>query len=230
MAAFNAALDEVDDAKLRTSLTLHDELGVLTQVSKAIEFIEGSADSVEEILFAALVAGAKGANKNLQKRELRAARGYSFSFDKTNPRATSWAKQHAGKLVKQVAQTTRERIRELVESAFESQFDVDDLAREIRGIIRDRDRALTIARTETMTAANQGQLQLWDQAKQKGLLTGKEGKEWITTPDDRLCPVCSPMNGEVVAMHKYFDVGGSKVDAPPAHPNCRCVVALGEPL
>ena len=78
-----------------------------------------------------------------------------------------------------------------------------------------------IARTETMRASNMGQQEAWAQAKDKGLLTGKEKKEWITTPDDRLCPVCEPMDGKKVPMADEFDIEG-----PPAHPQCRCTIAI----
>lgn len=44
---------------------------------------------------------------------------------------------------------------------------------------------------------------------------------WITEIDDRTCPVCSAMDGEV------FDMDNSEIGAnlPPLHPFCRCSVA-----
>jgi len=50
-------------------------------------------------------------------------------------------------------------------------------------------RLLNIARTETIAAANEGQRQLWQQAIDRGDLTGRERRAWITTPDDRLAVV-----------------------------------------
>lgn len=44
---------------------------------------------------------------------------------------------------------------------------------------------------------------------------------WITEMDDRTCPVCSALDGEV------FDIDRSEIGAnlPPLHPFCRCSVA-----
>jgi SPP1 gp7 family putative phage head morphogenesis protein len=84
-------------------------------------------------------------------------------------------------------------------------------------------RARVIARTETIAAANQGQLQLWRQAVQQRLLRGTEYKRWIVTPDDRLCPICEGLAGEEVPLEENFSVG---VDSPPAHAQCRCTFGL----
>jgi very-short-patch-repair endonuclease len=52
-----------------------------------------------------------------------------------------------------------------------------------------RERAINIARTETLGALNKGQLELWDQAKRLKLIGTRSRKEWIVTPDDRLAIV-----------------------------------------
>jgi SPP1 gp7 family putative phage head morphogenesis protein len=97
---------------------------------------------------------------------------------------------------------------------------------EIEVLIGDADRAETIARTETMRAANEGQIEAWQQAAETGLLTGNESTEWITTPDDRLCPICEPLDGQTTALGGTFEVDGDRVSSPPAHPRCRCTVGL----
>lgn len=58
-----------------------------------------------------------------------------------------------------------------------------------------RQRAETIARTETIRAANEGQQQAWQQASEKGFLDAEEARRiWIVTPDDRLCfPAKTPV-------------------------------------
>ena len=90
-------------------------------------------------------------------------------------------------------------------------------------------RAETIARTESMSAANQGQQELWNQAREAGLLNGDELKEWIVTPDDTLCPLCAAMEGVQVPMGEVFDFDGEQVDVPPGHPRCRCTIGLAMP-
>jgi len=85
-------------------------------------------------------------------------------------------------------------------------------------------RALMIARTETMTAANEGQRQLWAQAQRQGLLAEDRLKEWIVTPDDRLCPICAPLQGETAPVGEPFPTTGKQ--APPAHVMCRCAMGI----
>lgn len=93
-----------------------------------------------------------------------------------------------------------------------------------------RGRASTIARTESIRAANEGQRQLWDQAIARGDLNGREQREWIVTPDDRLCEFCQELDGQIVGIRDEFTLpDGSRVDGPPAHPNCRCAQGLTNP-
>lgn len=94
-------------------------------------------------------------------------------------------------------------------------------------------RALTIARTETINAANGGQQLLWKIALNDGILEDdKVRKKWIITPDDRLdLVVCAPMpdmeeNQDVRVGDVFITGGGWSVEHPTAHPNCRCAVGL----
>ncbi|HYU42113.1 MAG TPA: phage minor head protein [Vicinamibacteria bacterium] len=84
-----------------------------------------------------------------------------------------------------------------------------------------RERALVIARTEVMGALNAGQVAAWRDAQAKGLLSAGAMKEWITTDDERLCSICEAVDGETVALDEPFSE-----DGPPAHPSCRCTIAL----
>ena len=93
-----------------------------------------------------------------------------------------------------------------------------------------RSRALTIARTETLAAANEGQRQLWLQARKTGAIPAHLVKEWIITPDDDLCPVCRGMIGQQRELDKPFNTGRfGPVMSPPAHPRCRCAQGLARP-
>lgn len=92
-------------------------------------------------------------------------------------------------------------------------------------------RATTIARTETISAANRGQQAVWEEARSQGLLDPVQTRRiWIVTPDDRLCPICEAIaaaNPDGVGLTEPFqspDLGA--VMGPAAHPNCRCAVAL----
>lgn len=66
-------------------------------------------------------------------------------------------------------------------------------------------RAEMVARTETMTAANAGQQEAWMQMLDAGILQGhRTWKEWMVTEDDRLCPLCAPMDGVRVRINEQF--------------------------
>jgi hypothetical protein len=93
-----------------------------------------------------------------------------------------------------------------------------------RALVR---RGQDIAITETMKAANTGQLMAWEQARAKGILDNSMSREWITAPDERRCPVCGSADGQVVKFNEPFQLaGGGNVMTPPAHPRCRCTQGL----
>lgn len=86
------------------------------------------------------------------------------------------------------------------------------------------EQSMTIARTLTIDASNQGQKLLWKQAADKGLLNESEWEvAWIVTRDDRLCPFCMAMDGKQRSMSGLYSNG---VGRPTLHPNCRCTEGL----
>lgn len=89
-----------------------------------------------------------------------------------------------------------------------------------------RERSLLIARTETMGAANAGQLEAWRQGMSDGAIDPELVKEWIITQDDRTCPICEPLDGQQRPVNEYFSTGNLN---PPAHPMCRCASGLAPP-
>lgn len=92
-------------------------------------------------------------------------------------------------------------------------------------------RAENIARTETIRAANAAQNAAWDQAADNGLLDrGSLRRQWLVTPDDRLCIYCAEvpdMNPDGVELGGYFETPLGPVPYPPLHPQCRCVTVIG---
>ena len=100
--------------------------------------------------------------------------------------------------------------RSLVEG-FEKSETINQLTRRVKDVTDfGTNRAEMIARTETMRAVNSAARDRYQQA-------GVEKVEWLTAWDDRVCPECEDLHGEI------FDLG----DAPdlPVHPNCRCTLA-----
>lgn len=110
-------------------------------------------------------------------------------------------------------------------------------------------RAETIARTETIRAANMGQQLVWDTALDEGLLEAGTTKAWLATGDNRTCPICAVLDGQIVDVQAEwgiteqatrftrrgatFTVRDTKplpnptaTRTPPAHPRCRCTLIL----
>lgn len=84
------------------------------------------------------------------------------------------------------------------------------MAKEIDSITKRR--ALVIARTETIRAHAEGQL---DSFEAQGLAKVGVQVEWSTTGDDRVCPRCQPLEGVVLKLKEARGI-------LPRHPNCRC--------
>jgi SPP1 gp7 family putative phage head morphogenesis protein len=118
----------------------------------------------------------------------------------------------------QIADSTRDFMRADVETAIAEGWSNDRLATafaESYGFSKDR--AMTIARTETNFAASQGALEGY---KASGVV---EGKLWLTAEDDLVSEECEAnADAGVIGLDEDFPSGD---DAPPVHPNCRCAIA-----
>ncbi len=109
-----------------------------------------------------------------------------------------------------------------------------------------RYRATSIARTESVNAANMGQQLLWETAIDLDLLPEGVQKIWVTARDSRVCVICSVMDGQTVGVSEWFGVteqatgftaagkvSGTKpvkhprsTKTPTAHVMCRCNMIL----
>lgn len=86
-----------------------------------------------------------------------------------------------------------------------------------------RQRAKSIAITETTEAISQGRQAVWEQLEDQGYVDPVVAtKEWITARDERVCPICGPLDGLAISVRDSFDTVGN----PPAHVNCRCTMIL----
>ena len=147
---------------------------------------------------------------------------FRMRFDAKNPSVIEWAKRHAAELIKQITETTRDRIRLAIEE-LQEEGDWEFAHDRILAAVGDEARADLIARHETMLAAGEGQRLGWEQAEDQGLLTGKERREWIITDDERTCPECMALAGTTALLNGTY-VGG--IVGPPAHVQCRCTEGI----
>ena len=87
-------------------------------------------------------------------------------------------------------------------------------------------RATTIARTEIQIAQNEGRYEGWKQASEAGYVDPESQKQWIIARDERTCPICLELDGEIVPWNGIFSNG---MERPVAHPNCRCTMIILPP-
>lgn len=95
----------------------------------------------------------------------------------------------------------------------------NDYARRLR-----QGRMETISRTETQRALNGAQVKVWQSMIEEGALSPSAVRYLVVHKDERLCPVCGPLNGRVASLKPG---GGYETKIgffafPPFHPNCRC--------
>ena len=83
-----------------------------------------------------------------------------------------------------------------------------------------RNRAELIARTETIAAHAEGQL---DSFERLGVEEVGVEAEWQTAGDDLVCPLCAPLEGVVMPVKEARGL-------IPRHPRCRCSWAPAEKL
>jgi SPP1 gp7 family putative phage head morphogenesis protein len=83
-----------------------------------------------------------------------------------------------------------------------------ELNKSVSGL--EKKRALTIARTEIINAHAEGQLDAFDvmNVEEVGVMA-----EWSTAGDDRVCPLCAPLEGVVMTVKEARGL-------IPRHPNC----------
>jgi hypothetical protein len=97
--------------------------------------------------------------------------------------------------------------------------------------LRDRylhQRAHTIARNETLAAANAGKVETWTQAREQGLIPPGTRKRRVVVKDKRTCKICEPMKNQEVDYDEPFTspYDGSQTLFGAQHISCRCTEVL----
>lgn len=141
--------------------------------------------------------------------------GSTRAFDVDAIRADAWAETHVAEFITNVTDARKATVRATVQRGVAEGWARDRLRNEILDLpLFDKQRATLIARTESQRAYNEG---LYRGYKATGQVTKKS---WLNMEVGDVCDDCI-VNGasEPIALDAIFPSG---VDAPPAHPNCRC--------
>lgn len=137
-----------------------------------------------------------------------------------------------GSLIERVVGLDAVQARALSRIRAQAEADGNTPAQVDRIIARNQDRMLRargkrIARTELVSAFNQGTRDTVEAAFEgEPERLNRVAVVWQTSLDERVCPICSPLNGAVVGFQASFnDVSrGGLIKTPPAHAMCRCVL------
>lgn len=159
---------------------------------------------------ASLAAKALTASAQLQ------AEDFNLTFDALDRTIGEWTKQRAVFWAERVNQETLalidgeiQKLLGEIASGIAEGDSIELMADRLESVFQfnDRVRAVRIARTETLAAANQGHLTLYEQA-------GVPRKEWLTAIDGRERPAHHEANGQVRERGEPFLVGGESLQAP----------------
>jgi uncharacterized protein len=171
-----------------------------------------------------------------------------MAFDLENPRVLFWASKQAGELITEMTDFTKGAIREMIADGLQRGVAPRVLAKEIRNAVGLRSdqvkrlsklreagktptqlnrairkmrnqRALLIARTETMRAANEGLKETWIQAQEAGLLPANVKREWMSNTDRH-----ADRDGVKVGITESWPW----LSEPGAEPNCGCSQGIVE--
>lgn len=121
-----------------------------------------------------------------------------------------YAEQHAGELIRNINEVTRQRVNEMVQQSITEGWDIDTLTENLEEWFSET-RARRIAITETTNAFGGGAQLANDELRAQGK---NVALRWLTANDDRVCEICAP-------RHLKFQGDGWEV-AEAAHVGCRC--------
>ena len=137
-----------------------------------------------------------------------------MSFKLKNLNLRRYFESDAGKTIPGLDNTTAEWIANQMQMGFDEELSPLEIGARMSDLSEQwsRDRAENIAVTEAAKASTYVENQA---TKRYGITTHK----WHTSLDEKVCPICIPLEGEEVAVGANFSAG---VDGPPAHNVCRC--------
>lgn len=211
----------LDDQRDRVIANLREDAGLPGAAKRAInvdEVIQPDPDDQERLerALADLVRD--------RGEEALADLALQLQLNATSSRAASFVRSQSQRVLALIDATTREAVRKQIADGLALNETTGQIVERIRNMPEfGQARALTIARTETVSAYNFATVDAYEQS---GVV---ESVEWLSARDSAVRESHAQADGQVVALGQAFDVGGSALSFPgdPGGPpeetiNCRC--------
>lgn len=142
-----------------------------------------------------------------------------IDINAVNKEALTAIQKYAFDLIKDLTATTREVLQSVISEFITTPgMTLGDV---IERLPYSESRAALIATTEITRAYAEGQ-RIAGEATAEAWPDVPVTKMWHTNMDDRVCPICAPLDGAVVDIDEDFD---PEFELPPAHPACRCWIS-----
>lgn len=211
----------MQQASLLSQLRSADEASLFMQALSSGQALQPTRSEMEAALQVALLESVD-LGVNVAIRQLDNV-GLGFDWTLANQAAREWARLHAGELIEQIDNTTRQQLMTILAGWIDTRGTFDDLVAALEPIFG-RQRAELIASTEATRAYAFANRQAYREA-------GIRYMQWQTAADERVCPICGVLQGSTTGIDSSFDnVLDQEVrtqfrvsfQIPPAHPRCRC--------
>lgn len=191
---------------------------------KAIEMREDTWQQLHQAMYLAIIEDFGNDTWDMLKSQ---GPLHSKAFNPWSDFIQLWVRNRAAEKVKQVIDTTKDLIRNVIAIGQSEGLGVTKIAAKIRERFAgfSRRRAETIARTETVASSNFGS---YASARQTGL---NPKKTWVSSRDDRVRDTHEAVDGVTVGIDEEFHVGedvmlhpggGSKAEE---NIHCRCTMS-----
>jgi HK97 family phage portal protein len=190
----------------------------------AIERYRENEKILRDALVEMLMDGAQlGADTGIAQMEtlfgVRKADVIGVNWDLVNEFVLRWVLGESGvypgyadSINQAMAQTSEKLIRLNMAEWIQNRLPLNVLIDNLERAVFDRDRAELIVTTEITRAYAEGNRAAWKES----LVI--EQMRWNTSSDERVCPICAPLEGKIAPLTGTFERGRM----PPAHPRCRC--------
>jgi SPP1 gp7 family putative phage head morphogenesis protein len=131
-----------------------------------------------------------------------------MDFDVVNQAALDYARQYRYDWIKSITDTTRGQVQQAIADWIQSGAPLPDLQATLTPIFGPV-RAEMIAVTEVTRVYQEANVASWEST---GFV---DEVNYRTAKDDKVCPICSPLDGKTLPIK-------DTTDHPPKHVRCRC--------